>query len=170
VSVLSALPRKMQVPLLIAQHIADGFTEGLVRWFKQTSALPVLIAEEGAPCRAGHVYLPPDGHDLELDAEGRLRVSPATSVHRPSGNKLLQSLARSCGARAGGVVLTGMGDDGAQGLLAIRSAGGPTIAQDEATSVVFGMPAAAAALGAVKQVVPLEGVAEAMLRYCGLSN
>lgn len=166
VTVLEGLPRALPISILIAQHIGDGFTDGLVRWFEQASALPVSLAEDASPCRAGHVYLPPDGHDLELDRQGRLRVFKATGPHRPSGNRLLNSLARSCGARAGGVVLTGMGDDGAQGLLAIRNAGGPTIAQDEASSVVYGMPAAAAATGAAREVVPLEGVAQAILRHC----
>jgi two-component system chemotaxis response regulator CheB len=170
VAVLGAMPRNLRIPLLVAQHMAEGFTPGLVRWFSQTSPIPVELAREGAPCRAGRVYLPPDGHDLELDPRGTLRTPKANGVHRPSGNRLLQSLARACGARAGGVVLTGMGDDGAQGLLAIRNAGGPTFAQDEASSVVFGMPQAAVACGATSTLVPLEAVATEILRHCGVSS
>jgi two-component system chemotaxis response regulator CheB len=165
-SVLGALPRSLGIPLLVAQHMAEGFTPGLVRWFSQSLPLPVEVAYDGAPCRPGRIYLPPDGHDLELDAKGLLRIPRATGVHRPSGNRLLNSLARACGRRAGGVVLTGMGDDGSQGLLAIRNAGGPTFAQDEATSVVFGMPQAAVVCGAAASVVPLEDIAEAILRHC----
>lgn len=165
VSVLSALPRSLGIPLLVAQHMAEGFTPGLVRWFSQSLALPVEVAYDGAPLRPGRVYLPPDGHDLELDADRLLRIRRASGVHCPSGNRLLHSLARVCGARAGGVVLTGMGDDGAQGLLAIRNAGGLTFAQDEATSVVFGMPHAAVASGAAATVLPLEEIAAAIVRH-----
>lgn len=166
VAVLSALPKSLPIPLLIVQHISEGFTDGLARWFAQTCSLPIQIAQDAMPCLAGHVYLPPDGHDLELDG-GLLRVPRPTGIHRPSGNRLLHSLARSCGARAGGVVLTGMGDDGAQGLLAIRAAGGPTFAQDEASSVVFGMPQAAYACGATATLLPLDAVASMILRHCG---
>jgi two-component system chemotaxis response regulator CheB len=167
VAILSALPRTLRIPLLVAQHMAEGFTPGLLRWFDQSSPLPVELAQDGGVCRPGHVYLPPDGHDLEVDERRLLRVPRANGVHRPSGNRLLHSLARAFGARAGGVVLTGMGDDGAQGLLAIRNAGGVTFAQDEATSVVFGMPQVAFASGATSTLVPLELVAETILRHSG---
>jgi two-component system chemotaxis response regulator CheB len=170
VSVLGALPKNLRIPLLVAQHMAEGFTPGLLRWFSQTSPLPVALAQDGAAPRPGHVYLPPDGHDLELDERGLLRAPRAGGVHRPSANRLLHSLARACGARAGGVVLTGMGDDGAQGLLAIRNAGGPTYAQDEATCIVFGMPQAALLCGATSSLVPLDAVAWAILRHAGVTT
>lgn len=167
VTILGALPRTLRIPLFVAQHMAEGFTPGLLRWFSQSSPLPVELAQEGRPCRAGHVYLPPDGHDLELDEQGLMRTPRASGVHRPSGNRLLASLARVYGARSGGVVLTGMGDDGAQGLLAIRNAGGQTFAQDELTSVVFGMPHAALDCGATTTMLPLDAVAAAILRHAG---
>jgi two-component system chemotaxis response regulator CheB len=169
VGILGALPRTLRIPLLVAQHMSEGFTPGLLRWFNQSSPLPVEQARDGGACRPGHVYLPPDGHDLEVDEHRLLRVPRANGIHRPSGNRLLLSLARAFGGRAGGVVLTGMGDDGAQGLLAIRNAGGPTFAQDEATSVVFGMPHAALDCGATSTTVPLEAVAPTILRHCGLA-
>jgi two-component system chemotaxis response regulator CheB len=167
VTVLGGLPKTLRIPLLVVQHLAEGFTPGLVRWCSQTLSLPVELASDAAPCRPGHVYLPPDGHDLELDPQGLLRTPRSTGVHRPSGNRMLHSLARSCGARAGGIVLTGMGDDGAQGLLAIRNAGGLTFAQDEATSVVFGMPAVAVACGATSTPLPPEALTAVILRHGG---
>ena len=164
--VLQSLPKTLPVPILIAQHIAAGFGPGLLRWFSAVSQLPVGIAEDGQRAKEGCVYLAPDGCDLELDAHGALRVPRGASLHTPSGNRLLQSLARGLGTRAGGVVLTGMGDDGALGLLAIRKAGGATLVQDEATSVVFGMPHAAHALGAAQSLVPLEWIALSIVELC----
>ena len=167
VTVLSGLPKTLRIPLLVVQHLAEGFTPGLLRWFSQALSIPVELARDGAACKPGHVYLPPDGHDLEFDAHGVFCTPRSTGVHRPSGNRMLQSLARSCGARAGGMVLTGMGDDGAQGLLAIRDAGGVTFAQDETTSVVYGMPQVAVACGATSTQLPLEGLTSAILRHGG---
>ncbi|GAC1346586.1 MAG: chemotaxis-specific protein-glutamate methyltransferase CheB [Myxococcales bacterium] len=165
-TLLSTLPAGLTVPVLIAQHIAEGFTAGLIRWFASVAKLPVRLAVEGAQALPGHVYLPPDGLDLEIDSRGVLHTPKAVSMHTPSGNRLLLSLARAYGVRAFGVVLTGMGDDGALGLLAIRKAGGSTLAQDEATSVVYGMPQAAHALGAAQQVVPLDSIAPLIVELC----
>ncbi len=159
---LAALPRDFPAPVLIAQHIARGFGAGLQRWFSEVSPLTVVIARRDTVPLAGSAYLPPDGFDLEVNEEGLLHLEPNASDLCPSGNKLLSSLARVFGARAAGVVLTGMGEDGAAGLLAIRKAGGPTLAQDEASSVVFGMPAAAHRLGAAEQQLPIEQIAAAL--------
>lgn len=163
---LAALPTTLPVPILIAQHIAEGFTAGLVRWFAQVSKLPVQIAVEGERPEPGVVYLPPDGCDLELGLPFTLHARRSTDLHCPSGNKLLASVARTVGARALGLVLTGMGDDGAQGLLALRSAGGQTYAQDQESSVVFGMPQVAHSLGAARALVPLERMARIVLDAC----
>src|SRR5262249_38595890 len=108
----------------------------------------------------------PDGLDLALDEEGHLRTPGSAGLHCPSGNRLLASVARAYGARAAGFVLTGMGDDGAQGLLELRRAGGATYAQDEQTSVVFGMPQAAHAHGAVRALLALESIGPAILELC----
>jgi len=156
---LGALPAKLPVPILIAQHITEGFTGGLVRWLSAVCPLKVAIAQDGKVAMPGEVYLAPDGHHLELDGEGVMRCVRHTTGHCPSGNRLLSSLARAYGARAGGVVLTGMGDDGAQGLLDIRNAGGQTFAQDAASSVVFGMPQAAYQMKATQMLLPLEAMA-----------
>jgi len=164
--VLGSLPRDLPVPLLLAQHIASGFTAGLVRWFGSVCSLRVGIAEDGELPQPGRVYLPPDGCDLEVDGEGQLRVPRSMGLHCPSGNKLLDSIARTFGSRAAGFVLTGMGDDGAQGLLELKRAGGATYAQDEQSSVVFGMPQAAQACGATRELLALESIGPAILELC----
>jgi two-component system chemotaxis response regulator CheB len=173
-TVLAALPADLPIPLLVAQHLAHGFTAGLVHWLSQVSALRVVVARNGEFSRAGHVYLPPDGDHLEVEAGGVLRLSRGldagsmeSSHHEtntPSGDRLLGSMARAYGRRAGGVVLTGMGDDGTEGLLAIRAAGGVTLTQDQATSVVFGMPRAALERGAAAEVLPLQAMAHRIYR------
>lgn len=160
---LGALPATLPIPMLVAQHLASGFTAGLVRWLQGTCALVVETARAGMVAAPGHVYLPPDDHDLAVDAEGLLMVSPARDLHRPSGDRLLASLAAAWRSRAAGLVLTGMGQDGARGLLAIRRAGGLALAQDEASSVVFGMPRAARDLGAAEALVRVEAMATAVL-------
>jgi two-component system chemotaxis response regulator CheB len=164
--VLRSLPSNLGVPVLVAQHIAAGFTPGLTRWLSELSSLPVRAARESELAEAGRVYFAPDGCDLELTADGRLHTPRSDGLHSPSGNRLLHSLARYLGARAAGVVMTGMGDDGAQGLLAIRQAGGAAFAQDEATSVVFGMPAAARNCGAAETLLPLEDIAPMLAGLC----
>ena len=153
-------------PLLIAQHIAEGFTAGLSRWLASVTRLGVSIARDGDLPQPGHVYLAPDGCDLAVDTGGLLRTPPGAALHCPSGNRLLMSLAKQYGSRAAGLVLTGMGDDGAQGLLLLRQAGGQTFAQDEASSVVYGMPQAAWACGAARQQLALESVPEVLRQLC----
>ena len=165
--ILRTLPGDLPIPILVAQHITVGFTGGLVRWLSGVTALQVKIASAGEACAPGHVYLPPDGHHLEVDEEGLIVLPKFLGAgHCPSGNRLLSSLARAYRARAGGTVLTGMGDDGAQGLLAIRQAGGQTVAQDEASSVVFGMPQAAVAMQATQTVLPMEAIGPMILELC----
>jgi two-component system chemotaxis response regulator CheB len=143
----------------VVQHIADGFTEGLAGWLGTESHLDVREAREGTPLRAGRVLLAPTGwHLLVADGVARLSDAPPVDTFKPSVTPLFASAARVYGARACGVLLTGMGRDGAEGLRAIKDAGGPTIAQDEATSAVFGMPRAAIELGAVDRVLPIDDI------------
>lgn len=165
-TILSGLPATLPVPVLIAQHMAEGFVSGLVRWLGALSPMPVVLAQTGMPLRAGHVYLPPDGHDLGVVENGIAMVSRSAGGHCPSADWLLSSLAEVFGARSGGLVLTGMGDDGTEGLLAIRRAGGATLAQDEATSVVYGMPRAAWEAQAAEEQVPLQAAAAAIRVLC----
>jgi two-component system chemotaxis response regulator CheB len=165
-AILKDLPADLQAPLFVAQHIAEGFTKGLARWFGSVSKLKVEIARHGVPAQPGFVYLPPDGCDLVLDEQGLLQTPASAGLHSPSGDLLLHSLAKAGKARAAGFVLTGMGDDGAQGLAALSKAGGATFAQDELTSVVFGMPQAAYACGATRSLLPLENIAPAIVELC----
>jgi two-component system chemotaxis response regulator CheB len=164
VQILRALPADLPAPVAVVQHIADGFTEGLTGWLAQEATLEVRTAADGDRLRPGLVLLAPSGRHL-LVGEGRVRLVDEAPVEtfRPSVNPLFSSAARVYGARACGVLLTGMGRDGAQGLLELRAAGALTLAQDEASSAVFGMPRAAIELGAAERVVPLEEMARAIV-------
>jgi two-component system chemotaxis response regulator CheB len=155
----------LDAPVLVVQHIHPDFVPGLVTWMSRACPLPVELARHGAPALPGRVYIAGGGLHLRLDARRRLVLSalPVT-IHRPSADELLRSVAEHAGAAGIGVVLTGMGDDGAQGLLALRQRGGRTLAQDEATSAVFGMPLASERLGAVTELVPLSDIAPAVMR------
>jgi len=165
--VLALLPGDLPVPLVIAQHIADGFTAGLVRWLASTSKLRIEVASDGAPPRPGHVYFPPEQRDLEITSNFLLRAPPPRDRYTPSGDRLLESLAHHYGPRACGIVLTGMGEDGVAGLLAIRRSGGTTFAQSRESSVVFGMPQAALARGATDDLRSLEAIASELVRLAG---
>ncbi|WP_242392330.1 chemotaxis-specific protein-glutamate methyltransferase CheB [Anaeromyxobacter oryzisoli] len=163
-TLLRALPAEFPAPVAVVQHIADGFTEGLASWLASECRLPVREARHGEPLRAGRVVLAPSGRHLVV-SEGVVHLSdaPPVDTFKPSVTPLFLSAARAYGARCCGVLLTGMGRDGADGLKAIRDRGGLTVAQDEATSVVFGMPKAAIELGAVDRVLPLDEIAGLMV-------
>ncbi len=163
-TLLRGLPAGFPAPIAVVQHIADGFTEGLASWLASESRLAVSEARDGEPLRPGRVLLAPTGRHL-LVAEGVARLSdaPPVDTFKPSVTPLFLSAARVHGARCCGILLTGMGRDGADGLRAIRQAGGATFAQDEATSAVFGMPRAAIEAGAVERVLPLEEIPRALL-------
>ncbi len=158
---LKGLPQDFPVPAVIVQHIANGFLAGLVSWLQTTSALRLKVAVEGENIMPGQVYFAPEDRHLVLAARGVLGSSQAPPVShvRPSATVLFKSAALVYGAEVAGLLLTGMGDDGAAGLKAIRDAGGTTLAQDEASSVVYGMPRAAAEMGAVDLVLSLERIA-----------
>jgi two-component system chemotaxis response regulator CheB len=163
--ILSRLPKDLPVPVVVAQHITEGFTPGMVRWLAQVTPLGVSIVRDGERLEPGKVYFSLDGHDFTVD-RGVARLSRTRGGPCPSGDLLLSSLARVYGGRAGGGVLTGMGDDGARGLLEIRRAGGVTCAQDEATSVVFGMPKAALDIGATEQALSLSAMPDFIRQCC----
>ena len=164
-TLLKVLPADFPVPIAIVQHIASGFLPGLVTWLQTMCALSLKVAQEGELMAPGQVYFAPEDRHLVLSARGMLSASyaPAVSHVRPSATVLFKSAAAAYGPEVAGVLLTGMGDDGAEGLKAIREAGGTTLAQDEATSVVYGMPRAAVELGAVSVVLPLERMAPTMI-------
>jgi two-component system chemotaxis response regulator CheB len=160
-SILAQLPADFPAPILCVQHISDGFLGGLVDWLGNQCAMAVKIAQSGEQPLPGTVYFPQEGTHLEIDKAGRLVCSHKAPVdgHRPSVTATFKSVADYCGEAAIGVLLTGMGSDGAQGMQEIFEAGGITIAQNEETSVVFGMPMQAIALGAVKYVLPVNKIA-----------
>ncbi len=155
-SILQGLPADLPVPVVLVQHISPGFVEAMARWLDDTTPVSVKVARSGERLAPGVVYLPPDEHHLLVMAGGKawLDASPPVDGHRPSVTALFDSVAEHYGAAATAVLLTGMGRDGATGLKAIHDAGGRTIAQDEASCVVFGMPRAAAELGAADEILP----------------
>jgi two-component system chemotaxis response regulator CheB len=162
VTILASLPANMPVPILIAQHMAPGFVHA--------TPMKVVMSRSGDVCRPGHVYLPPDLHDQAVGREGVLTVTPSSEMHCPSADRLLTSVAGAYGARGAGLVLTGMGDDGARGLLAIYEARGVTLVQDEESSVVYGMPRAAVEIGATAAQLPLSAIAHELLQMTARST
>ena len=162
---LGALPPDFMPALVVVQHMADGFIDGLAGWLDGLCALPVGVAVPGLRLHPGTVTIAPSAHNLLVN--DHLRVSivkpPATQFHVPGVDATFESVASSIGPRAIGVLLTGMGRDGAAGLKAMRDAGAITIGQDEESSAVWGMPAAAAACGAVQRQLPLSEIAQALV-------
>ena len=165
--VLRAIPRGFPAPVAYCQHISEGFTEGLAHWLAMETALRVKEAEDGVVMEVGTVYIAPSGSHLLVRPEGRLELDsgPALRGFRPSCDMLLTSAGEAFGSRCIGVILTGMGRDGARGLKEIRERGGKTIAQDEATSVVWGMPREAVQLGAAQEVLPLDRIGPTLLSW-----
>lgn len=154
-------------PVVIVQHMPPGFTAAFARRLDGLSPTHVAEATDGEPLQRGHVRVAPGGRHLRVARQGarfitRVEDGERISRHRPSADALFQSVADACGPRAVGVVLTGMGDDGARGLLAMRQRGAETFVQDEVSSVVWGMPGAAVALGAAGEVVALALVPESL--------
>jgi len=170
--ILSHLPARFPVPVVCVQHIGEGFLAEMVAWLGETSTLPVRVAAQGEIPQAGVVYFAPEDAHLELDKGGcfHLTESPPNEGHRPSVSVTLSAVAQRFGAGAVGVLLTGMGRDGAEGMAEIAAAGGVTIAQDEASSVVYGMPREAVALGAAQQVLSLRQIAPALAALAGCSS
>ncbi|HET7503209.1 MAG TPA: chemotaxis protein CheB [Kofleriaceae bacterium] len=161
-SVLGTLSAELPVCLAIVQHLPRGFAPSFVSFMQARCSLAVRLAEPGLVPRAATVVLAPDDHHLELiDGHFELTGGPPVEGHRPSGTVLLRSLA-SLGSTAIGVVLSGIGRDGADGLRAMRDAHATTIAQDAVTSVVYGMPRAAVEEGAAQQVLPVGDIGEAI--------
>lgn len=170
--ILSHLPASFPVPLVCVQHISDEFMAGMVEWLAPQCGLRVTSAATGIEPQPGTAYFPAPGLHLIVNGEGRLGCSnaPPYGGHRPSISLTFNSLARHYGNSAVGVLLTGMGRDGVEGMRAIAQAGGTTIAQDEETSLVFGMPKEAIAANAARHVLPLAEIAPALLKLIGLER
>lgn len=158
-TVLSGLPEKFPCPIVIAQHISDGFVPGLVDWLKRASKMDVRLAGEG-PLSAGIVYVSPTEKHMSVTAAKNIVLieRQPKDIYRPSCDVLLSSVAYAYGARAVGVILTGMGSDGVMGMSRIKQAGGTTIAQDEKTSIVFGMPKVAIEKHCVDKILPISTI------------
>ncbi|MDZ4672506.1 MAG: chemotaxis-specific protein-glutamate methyltransferase CheB [Phototrophicales bacterium] len=173
-NLLGALPADLSVPVVIVQHIPPEFMNGLSRWLGKNSRLRVTVALDNLSLHAGTVYLAPGSAHLGVARVGnglvvRLIHEQGDYRHQPSVDALFHSVAQVCGARAVGVILTGMGDDGAQGLLALRQAGARTFAQDRTSATVFGMPGAALACGAVEKEISLAELPSAIIKSLSLS-
>ena len=157
---LSSVPGDFDAPVLIVQHMAAGFIEGFAEWLDSGTRLDVRVARHGVRLESGTVYVAPDDRQLGLSDPLTIEVSGELPIEgfRPSGTHLFRSVAAHYGSKALAVILTGMGRDGVEGLRHLRAAGGRVIAQDEATSVVFGMPGVAVAAGLAHEVLPLEAI------------
>jgi two-component system chemotaxis response regulator CheB len=166
--VLEALPANAPA-IVIVQHMPENFTRSFAKRLNDLCEVDVKEAEDGDTVMRGRVLIAPGGKHTMVERQGAryvvsVRDGPLVSRHRPSVDVLFRSAARFAGANAVGVIMTGMGDDGARGLAEMRTAGARTIAQDEATSVVFGMPKEAIARGGVEKIAPLEHIAREILR------
>jgi two-component system chemotaxis response regulator CheB len=164
-TILAGLPQYFPVPVLIVQHIAAGFTQGFVEWLAQSSSLRVHVPTHGQPVLPGRVYVAPDGLHMAVGADGRLQISAdeAENGLRPSVSYLFRSVAKQYGPSAIGVLLTGMGKDGARELKLMKEQGAVTFAQDRDSSVVHGMPGEAIKLGGATYILPPEKIRSALV-------
>ena len=163
--VLCGLPADFPVPVVVVQHISHGFSEGLVSWLDRATELKVELARQGDRLSPGRVLVAPDSRHMMVRPGGRILLGPAGLDNGlcPSANQLFDSVANAFGAKALGVILTGMGRDGVEGLRRLKVVGGRVLAQDEASCVVFGMPKEAITAGLVDRVVPLQQMAAAIV-------
>lgn len=169
-ALLCSLPADLPAGIVLVQHMPKGFTASMAARLQQLSPFDVREASDGERLVTGRVLIAPGGLHMQLRRSGaqyqvEVRDGPLVGHHKPSVDVLMRSVAQCAGHNAIGVLLTGMGEDGARGLLALRQAGAPTVAQDEASCVVYGMPRAAVQLGAARDVLPLEAIGPALVRW-----
>ena len=164
--IFSRLPAGFPVPIVVSQHVADGFTEGMAEWLNSSTTLEVVMARRGDILKPGKVYLNPSESTLKITRQGSVLLTPGdpAQVYHPSCNAMLGSVAASFGPRAVGLILTGMGDDGVAGMKAIKAAGGFTLAQDEKTSIVYGMNGVAVREGCIDRVNSLDDIPAQLMR------
>jgi len=166
-TVLSLLPHHLEAGILIVQHISKGFINGLADWLRSGAHLNIEAARENKVLKNNMVLMAPDERHLQIDANALIKLSKNKNksiIHIPSIDVMMESVAESYGKDAIGVIMTGMGTDGVEGIRAIKTAGGITIAQDEKTSVVFGMNKVAIDTGYVDKIVPLDKIAEEIVK------
>lgn len=157
---LGAMPATFPLPIVVVQHITASFLDGFASWLGTVCAFPAALAQDREAPRPGRIYLPPADRHLRVEGAWlRHDGGPAVCLQRPSGTVLFRSMAQSLGGGALAVLLTGMGEDGAEGLAEVRAAGGYTIAEDESTAVVYGMPGAAVRRGGACESLPLPAIA-----------
>jgi two-component system chemotaxis response regulator CheB len=163
--ILCGLPKAYPLPLLVVQHIAAGFVRGMADWLRGRTELGVQVASEGEPIVPGRVYVAPDGSHMGIGAGNRIAFSHEPPEHgmRPSVSRLFGSVTRKYGSAAVGVLLTGMGKDGAEELRSMREAGALTVAQDKESSVVHGMPGEAIRLNGASHILCPEDIARLLL-------
>ena len=170
-SVFKRLPADLPTGVLLVQHIGANFTQGFVEWLDRESQIKVKVAEEGEKIKPGTVFVGPGEHHLEAEGDHlKLTDGPMVNNCRPSVDVLFSSVAKHFGEHSLAVLLTGMGRDGADGMAAIKKQKGITIAQDESSSVIFGMPRAAIELGAANKVVPLNDIPNEIIKFTGGGN
>ncbi len=160
-SIFSCLKKDFPVPLLVVQHITKNFLEGMVEWLGKTTALPIQIATHGRYLLPGHIYFAPDNFHMGVESGGRVELSNDTPENyvRPSVSHLFRSVNQVYGRGAIGVLLTGMGRDGAYEMGLMKKNGAVTITQDKESCVVYGMPYEAVRLNAATHVLPLKAIA-----------
>lgn len=163
--ILSLLPASLPLPILVTQHIAEGFTQGMVDWLSGGTKLKVLVASHGQAIQPGHVYVNPAEHSMKLSGQV-IQLGPQDSrlVYHPSCDTMLKSVATAFRNRTIGLIMSGMGSDGVEGMRAIKASGGTTLAQDEHSSVVYGMNKLAVEKGHVEKVVPLTEIAATLMK------
>lgn len=162
---LKKLPEDFSPGIVVVQHMTDGYTQGLADWLDNECSIRVKVAEDGERVQDGTVYIAPDRYHIRIAPGRKIRYddSPATGGHKPAADVLLKSIAATCGASAIGIILTGMGKDGAEGIKQIKDAGGFTMAQSQDSCVVFGMPRVAIELGGVDKILSDEGIFKELL-------
>ncbi len=170
--ILQELPPDLMVPILIVQHMSSGFIKGMAEWLTGKNHPRVRVAKEHDLVIPGQVLLAPDDFHLTVTSNKRIKLvdTPPVGGHRPSGNYLFQSVADHYGPGALGIILTGMGSDGVTGMQFLKAAGGKTIAQDEETSVIFGMPKAAIDRGIVDRILPVTKIASEIISFSASGN
>lgn len=170
--VLAQLPPDFPCPILVSQHISAGFAGGLADWLAVSSKMRVRLAQEGDLILPGVVYVSPSEANLVVTSSRRitLQAQQPADIYHPSCNALLNTVAEVYGSQSVGIILTGMGSDGAQGIASIRKAGGNTLAQDEASSVIFGMNKVAIDGGSVQKVLPVDAIAREMIGIASAST
>ena len=171
-TILSQLPAHFPLPIVITQHIAEGFTQGMVDWLNTGTPLAVTVAGNGDLLAAGHVYVNPAEHSMRITEQGMVILGARDSrhVYHPSCNTLLTSVAAAYKHQVIGLIMSGMGDDGVTGMQAIKTAGGITLAQDAKSSVVYGMNRLAVERGFIQKIVPLASIPAELILQAGITR